>query len=67
MSACNFALGGAVQLDGNLSFISASIEGSVPENTASWQACSRFLEIALGLVRLDHIASRIVNANHGIM
>jgi hypothetical protein len=25
-----------------------------------------FLELALALVRLDHIASRTVNANHGI-
>jgi len=28
---------------------------------------SRLLEIALVLVRFDHIASRIVNANHSIM
>ena len=27
----------------------------------------RFFEIALVLVRLDHVASVIVNANHGIM
>jgi hypothetical protein len=26
-----------------------------------------FFEIALVLVRRDHVASRIVNANHGIM
>jgi hypothetical protein len=28
---------------------------------------SPFFELALVLVRLDHVASRIVNANHGIM
>jgi len=28
---------------------------------------SRLFEIALVLVRLDHAASRIVNANHSIM
>jgi hypothetical protein len=28
---------------------------------------SRLFEIARVLVRLDHIASRIVNVNHGIM
>ena len=28
---------------------------------------SRLFEIALVLVRLDHVASGIVNANHGIM
>ena len=35
----------AVELDCNLQSISASIEGSLPENTASWQAlmsCARF-------------------------
>ena len=26
-----------------------------------------FLELALVLVRLDHVASVIVNANHGVM
>src|SRR5262249_42541265 len=30
-----------LELDGNLSSISASIEGSLPENTASWQASLR--------------------------
>ena len=29
---------GELELDGNLSSISASIEGSLPENTAAWQA-----------------------------
>jgi hypothetical protein len=28
---------------------------------------SPLLEIALVLVRLDHVANRIVNANHGMM
>ena len=28
---------------------------------------SRFFEIARVLVRLDHVARRIVNANHGIV
>jgi hypothetical protein len=30
-------------------------------------AILRFFEIALVLVRLDHVARFIVNANHGIM
>jgi hypothetical protein len=29
--------------------------------------CSRLFEIALVLVRLDHVASVAVNANHGIV
>ena len=43
--------------------ISASIEGSVREKAAGWQARSPVLELALVLVRCDHVASRIVNAN----
>jgi len=31
------------------------------------QIALRLFEIALVLVRLDHVASGIVNANHGIM
>src|SRR5262249_45523198 len=30
-------------------------------------ACLRFFEIALVLVRLDHVASIIIDLNHGIM
>jgi len=34
----------------------------------TWMLASlRLFEIALVLVRLDHVASRIVNANHGAM
>jgi hypothetical protein len=43
-------------------FFTATCEGASPEKTRL-----RFLEIALVLVRLDHIASFIVNANHSIM
>jgi hypothetical protein len=50
-----------------LQSISASIEGSLPENTARWQARSPFFDIARVFVRLDHVASFIVNANHGIV
>ena len=32
-----------------------------------FDAALRFSEIALVLVRLDHVVSIIVNANHGIM
>jgi hypothetical protein len=49
------------------SFILASIEASLPEKAAGWQDRSPFFKITLVFVRLDHIASRIVNANHGIM
>jgi hypothetical protein len=31
------------------------------------QVNSRFFEIARVLVRLDHVASFIVNANHGVV
>ena len=43
--------------------ISASIKGSVPQNVERWQACLRFFEIALVLVRLNHVPSRIVNVD----
>jgi hypothetical protein len=46
-----------------LSSISGSIEGSVRQKTAGWQAHSPFFEIASVLVRFDHVASVIVNAN----
>jgi hypothetical protein len=48
-----------------LQSISASIEGSIPENAAGWQDRLWLLEIALVLVRFDHVASRIINAKHG--
>ncbi len=50
-----------LELDGNLSSISASIERSIPEKAVGWQARSPLFEIALVLVRLDHVASFIVN------
>ena len=56
-----------LELDCKLQSISASIEGSVPEKAAGWQVSSRLLELALVFVRFDHVASGIVNANHGIM
>jgi hypothetical protein len=37
------------------------------ENTASWQACSWFFELAHVLVRFDHVASGIINADHSVM
>jgi len=40
------------------------IEGSVPQKAAGWQARSPLFEIALVLVRCDHVASVIVNADH---
>jgi hypothetical protein len=39
----------------------------LPENTARRQASSWLFEIALVLVRLDHVACRIVNADHSAM
>jgi hypothetical protein len=39
---------------------------SLPEKAAGRQVRSPLFEIALVLVRFDHIASFIVNANHGI-
>jgi len=50
-----------------LQSISASIEGSVPENAASWQARSRFNELASVLMGCDHVASVIINADYGIV
>jgi len=55
-----------LQLDGNLSSISASIEGSVPEKAAGWQARSRLFELALVFVHFDQVARCVVNANHDI-
>ena len=43
------------------------IERSVPEKAAGWQAGSPLLEIARVLVRFDHVASFIVNVDHGVM
>jgi hypothetical protein len=57
----------SLELDFNLLSISASIEGSLPENTASWQDRLRFFEIARVLVRFDHVASGIVKADHKVM
>jgi hypothetical protein len=34
---------------------------------AGWQAHSPLFELARVLVRFDHVARRIVNANHSIM
>jgi len=41
-----------------------NIDGS---NPTLWSRGLRLLEIALAFVRFDHVASRIMNANHGIM
>ena len=38
-----------------------------PAGVANIDPDLRFLEIALGLVRLDHVAHRIVNANQTMM
>jgi len=40
---------------------------SLPEKAAGWQPRSPLFEIALVLVRFDHVASVIVNANHSIV
>jgi hypothetical protein len=37
------------------------------EKAAGWQAGSPFFEIALVIMRFDHVASFIVNANHSVM
>src|SRR6266481_9643453 len=53
----NKHLSAELELDDILSSISASIEGSLPENTASWQALfqgDEHFELARVLVRLDH-------------
>jgi hypothetical protein len=50
-----------------ISFFMVLIEGSVPKKAAGWQARSPLFEIALVFVRLDHVASVIVNTNHCIM
>jgi hypothetical protein len=39
----------------------------LPKNVSDGQPLSPLFEIALVLVRLDHVARRIVNANHGIV
>ena len=41
--------------------------GNIPEKAAGWQARSRLFELARVLVRLDHVARCIVNANHDNM
>jgi hypothetical protein len=46
--------------------VQVSFGPGVPESAqAAWQN-SRLFEIARVLVRLDHVASGIVNANHSI-
>jgi hypothetical protein len=50
-----------------LQSISGSIEGSVPQKAAGWQARLPIFELALVLVRLNHLARLIVNADHSIM
>jgi hypothetical protein len=50
-----------------ISFFMVLIEGSVPKKAAGWQARSPLFEIALVFVRFYQIASRIVNANHGVV
>ena len=42
-------------------------KGKCPVKAAESQARSRLFEIALVLVRLDHVATVTVNANHGVM
>jgi hypothetical protein len=44
-----------------------SIERSVPEKAAGWQACSPLFEIARVLARFNHIASGIIKADHSLM
>jgi hypothetical protein len=44
--------------------ITKSFYGEYRREQAGKQSGSRFFKIALVLVRLDHIASFIVNANH---
>jgi hypothetical protein len=44
-----------------------SIERSVPEKAAGWQARSPLFEIALVLVGFDHVASYIINADYGVV
>ena len=51
----------------NLQSISASIEGISVKRLHDGKPASRLFEIALVLVRLDHIANMIVNANHRIV
>jgi hypothetical protein len=43
--------------------VTATLPDEVRGNWAAYTGC---FEIAFVLVRLDHIASRIVNADHGI-
>jgi hypothetical protein len=50
-----------------ISFFMVLIEGSVPKKAAGWQARSPLFELAFALVRLDHVASVIANADHSIM
>jgi hypothetical protein len=38
-----------------------------PDHSKSVDEIKRFFELALVLVRFDHVASRIVNANHSTM
>jgi hypothetical protein len=43
------------------SYLIACVKGDVK------QSCSPLFQLTRVLVRFDHVASRIVNANHGIM
>jgi hypothetical protein len=43
------------------------IEGSMPQEAAGCQARSPLFEIALLLVRLNYLAGRVVNSNHGMV
>jgi hypothetical protein len=43
------------------------IQRSVSKRAVWWQASLRFFEIALVLVRLNHVASIIVNADHFVV
>src|SRR5215813_3961830 len=48
-----------LELDGNLSSISASIEGSLPENTASWQDSPAVTERkAIAIVNVARVIGR---------
>jgi hypothetical protein len=46
---------------------SSSLNGDMKMLTANMNAVYLLMKLTLVLVRLDHVASRIVNADHGIM
>jgi hypothetical protein len=52
---------------GSLTRIVATETSRHPSVSRVCRLCSRFFELARVLVRLDHIACVIVNANHSIM